>query len=297
MTLACLAGRALPPPSDPERRPLPIDVVSTESRELPVRESGLGHDGQPCLGLAPGGAPGATWGPCHVGHRLENGLDDAVREGARLAFDLVGLWHLSDRVRGVSAIQHPPQVAQGTQALVDGARSVRRAGPPLSISARLGQPPIPLRPDLVWTNGGARTVADARDPFLNVLAALLDRRERRHALEVAVSVFGEGRLAQRGERRSDARVEADPVAPASPVGHQRIRRKRRGEEPGPVSPGAVTRTYTCHLPEGRRRWPGSRRGVLMVPHRSSQRPPRPHHLVTVPETSQLPQNSVVAFST
>ena len=62
MTLPCLACRTLPPPSDPERRPLPIDVVSTESRELPVRESGPGHDGQPRLGLAPGGTPGATWG-------------------------------------------------------------------------------------------------------------------------------------------------------------------------------------------------------------------------------------------
>ena len=51
---------------------------------------------------------------------------------------------------------------------------------------------------------------------------LLDRRKRRHALEVAVGVLGEGGLAERGERRSDAGVEADPFAPASPVGHEGI---------------------------------------------------------------------------
>ena len=158
--------------------------------------------------------------------------------------------HVSNGVRRVAAVQDPPEIAQGAESVIDRTWGVGRAGPALSVGARLGEPAIPLRPDLVRTNRCPGPVTEAHDPFLNVLAALLDRRERRHALEVAVGVLGEGRLAERGERRSDAGVEADPFAPASPVSHEGIRRKRRGEEPGPGVAGSFD--PDIHLPLARR---------------------------------------------
>ncbi len=166
-------------------------------------------------------------------HGVQDGRDDGVGQRPRFVFDLVGLWHFSHGVRRVAAVQNPPQIAQGAEPMIHGAGSVRRAGPALLIGARLGEPAIPLRPDLVRANRHPGPVGEAHDPFLDVLAALLDRRERRHALQIAVGVLGEGGLAQRGQGRADAGVEADPFAPASPVGHQGVGRKRRGDEPGP----------------------------------------------------------------